>query len=84
MLKRAIPHPLIADLADRAFRHGVSIVEVRDRAQPPLAASTWMRWVRGQTEPQPETIDRLNRALDQIIKEDDHGQGQQPAGAGPQ
>lgn len=68
MKKRVRPHPSVALIADHAFRHGVFITEVLNRAN--VAHSTWTR-LRTGANPMMSTIDRLRTALDDLIAEDD-------------
>jgi hypothetical protein len=65
------PHPLIADLADRAFRAGVEMPALCRAAGVP--SSTWRRWVAGGAH-RSDTLDRLNAALHQLI-EDNNAKG---------
>lgn len=74
MQKLVRPPDAIADLNDRAFRSGVPIADVLKRAG--VAFSTWMRWRRGVAA-KPETIDRCNAALQQIITERTDGAARQ-------
>lgn len=63
------PHADVAALADRAFRAGVRMPILLRRAGVP--ASTWMRWLRGQSHTS-ATMDKLWFALTDIIMEDEH------------
>lgn len=65
---RVCPPGAVVDIADRAFRNGITTVEVRKAAG--VHNSTWMRWVRGEMLPTGPTLKKLNAALDQLIKGD--------------
>lgn len=74
MPKLIRPDTRIADLHDRAFRAGVRISAVLAKADPPVPASTWARWLKGKGYTS-TVMARLERALTQIIEEDEDAQG---------
>ena len=70
MVNRIHPHPLVRELADRAFGNGVLISEVVAKAG--VARSTWKRMREGGSFTT-AILNKLNSALDGLIEEDDHG-----------
>lgn len=71
MSKRRRPHPLVADINDRAFRAGVRPPEIMKRAG--VDPSIWSRWAKGIV-PTLGSIEKMNLALTSIIEEDEHGE----------
>ena len=64
-MPRSKPHPIVADLADKAFRGGVSIGLALKLAD--IHPTTWTRWARHGAEPTRRSIERLSLALDILI-----------------
>jgi hypothetical protein len=72
-VKRFIsPHPLVADLADRAFRAGVPMSDVSRRSG--RHPSTWSRYAHHGIRPDLTVLESLERALTEIIQENDSGE----------
>lgn len=68
MPHRPRPHPRVTALITKAFAHGFKITEVLTRAG--VAGSTWTRWAAGH-EPIDATVQKVDKALDELIAEDE-------------
>ena len=71
-MARIIPHPLAADLHDRAYRAGILITEVL--AEAGVAHNTWAR-MRAGGDFRASTYLRLEAAITTIIEREERAHG---------
>jgi len=60
-------HPMIVGLQARVFANRLDMPKVLRRAK--VGRATWWRWVKRDGDPRLNTLDRISRAIDEMIAE---------------